>query len=94
MQAASNLPDDLQLYLALVGLLREDGLACASMQVDCRPQSSADGSAFLVTATAPARSLLAPRLESEVGRRFDPGQDGWLVSPDEAWKLIDCCAVL
>ena len=94
MQAASTLPDDLQLYLALVGLLREHGLACASMQVDCRPQAQSGEPALSVTGTAEARGLLSPVLEREVGRRFDPDDEAWRVSLDEAWKVIDCCAVL
>jgi hypothetical protein len=93
MEASSNLPDDLQLYLALVGLLREDRLACASMQVDCRAQDAAHD-AFVVTATPPARALLSRRIEREIGRRLDPEQDAWVVAGDEAWRLIDCCAVL
>jgi hypothetical protein len=96
MEPASTLPDDVQLYLALVGLLREDGLACASMQVDCRPQPAdySCESPLLVTATAPARSLLARRIERELGRSFDPEKGSWLVTRDEAWKLIDCCTIL
>jgi hypothetical protein len=95
MEPASTLPDEVQLYLTLVGLLREDGLACASMQVDCRTQAEdpACESALVVTATPPARSLLAPRIERQLGRPFDPEEDGWLVSRNEAWQLIDDCAV-
>jgi hypothetical protein len=91
--ASSNLPDDLQLYLALVGLLREEGLACASMQVDSRPHRECD-SAIEVTGTPQARSLLSPRIEREIGLRLDPGEDRWTLTLDEAWKLIDCCAVV
>jgi hypothetical protein len=94
MQAASTLPDELQLYLVLVGLLREKGLTCASMQVDCRPQNQSGESTLTVTGTAAARGLLAPVLEREVGRHFDPQDTTWRVSLDEAWKVIDCRAVV
>jgi hypothetical protein len=94
MQAASNLPDELQLYLTLVSLLREHGLACASMQVDVKPQADSDPPALLVTGTPEARSLLSPTIARETGRRLDPQDEAWHIPLDEAWKLIDCCAVL
>jgi hypothetical protein len=94
MQPASNLPDELQLYLALVGLLRERGLACASMQVDVKPYGDGNPTALLITGTPAARSLLSPAIARETGRRLDPDDEVWRIPLEEAWKLIDCCAVL
>ena len=91
MEVASDLPDELQLYLALVAWLRERGLSCASMQVDCR--RARDSESLVVTGTPQARSLLSKPLEREIGRRFDPSHDTWLLAPDEAWRLIDCSPV-
>ena len=94
MQPASNLPDELQLYLALVGLLRERGLACASMQVDVKPHGDGSPAALLITGTPAARSLLSPVIARETGRLLDPDDEVWRIPLEEAWKLIDCCAVL
>jgi hypothetical protein len=89
MQPLSDLPDDLQLYLALVGVLREQGLACASMQVDCRADPGSVPPMLAVTGTPQAKSLLSPALERQLGRTLDPDKEAWRISLDEAWQIID-----
>jgi hypothetical protein len=64
------------------------------MQVDCRVQTDAEEHVLTVTGTTAAKGVLSPVLEREIGRRFDPGAAAWRISLNEAWKLIDCCAVL
>ena len=93
MQSQSYLPDDLQLYLALVSLLREQGLACASMQIDCKQEGHSPQHWLSVTGTGQAKRLLRAKLEGHLGRGFDPDQPAWRFTLDEAWKLIDCCTV-
>ena len=47
-----------------------------------------------MTGIGPAKRLLRAKLEGHLGRDFDPDEPAWRFTLDEAWKLIDCCAVL
>ena len=47
-----------------------------------------------MTGIGPAKRLLRAKLEGRLGRDFDPDEPAWRFTLDEAWKLIDCCAVL
>jgi hypothetical protein len=75
---------ELDLYLALVGLLTKRALPEASMQVDCRTRASDVGCEYLVYASHAARPILAERLEKELRRALDVSCDEWVLSANEA----------
>jgi hypothetical protein len=84
--------EDLNLYLAAVGVLREHGVSDASSQVKCEVDASSHR--LVIAANRAVRPLLAPRLRAELDRDFDVSETQWTISPREAHKLIDRWAVL
>ena len=84
--------EEVNLYLATVGVLREHGVTDASLQVNCELRS--ESSEYIIRANQAVRPVLAPRLGAELHRNFDVQQTQWTLSPREANKLISRWAVL
>jgi hypothetical protein len=77
-------PSELDLYLALVGLLRERSIHHADLQVDCATRPRGNDQEYLIYATRAARPFLAEGLGKKLRRVFDPAGNEWVLSAEEA----------
>lgn len=86
------LPEEVNLYLAAVGMLREQGVTDASRQVQCEVRR--EPWEYVIKASGAVRPVLVAQLQQALQRDFDVLQTHWALSPREANRLIDRWAVL
>jgi hypothetical protein len=80
----TSVPSELDLYLALVGLLRERSMHHADLQVDCATRPRGNDKEYLIYGTQDAKRALAQGLGKKLLRVFDPALTEWVLSAEEA----------